>query len=284
MTDGSDVLFFGNTANRQAELADTLGERALFGFPAAGGIRDGPVIRYVLITQQKTMLGEPDGATTSRVRELQGVLKGAGLPTVISANIAGWLQGHAAFVVPMAFALYRVDVDASRLAADPATMRLMVRATRQAFSALRSAGNAEIPTNLRILYSLPTAFVMAYWRRVPRQPSRRAVRSAPTAGPPLRRWARSRTNCEKPCAVPVGPHPTSTVCWPPQPEPGQHLDFSTGHLPTRSIRRTWVFVISMCSIRASRGAETVLRRARVRAGVAVPPPTSCATWPVPRRD
>ena len=42
----------------------------------------------------------------------------------------------------------------------------MVRATRQAFSALRSAGNAEIPTNLRILYSLPTVFVMAYWRRV----------------------------------------------------------------------------------------------------------------------
>ena len=112
------------------------------------------------------MLGEPDGTTTARVRELQGVLTGAGLPTVISANIAGWLQGHAAFVVPTAFALYRVDVDASRLAADPATMGLMVRATRQAFSALRSAGNAEIPTNLRILYTLPTVFVMAYWRRV----------------------------------------------------------------------------------------------------------------------
>ena len=85
---------------------------------------------------------------------------------MISAHIDRWLQGHAAFVVPVAFALYRVDVDASRLAADPATMRVMVRATHQAFSALRSAGNAEIPTNLRILYSLPTAFVVAYWRRV----------------------------------------------------------------------------------------------------------------------
>ena len=166
MTDGSDVLFFGNTANRQAELADALGERALFGFPAAGGIRDGPIIRYVLIDQQRTMLGGRDGTTTLRVRELQGVLNGAGFPTVISANIDRWLQGHAAFVVPIAFALYRVDVDASRLAADPATMRVMVRATRQAFAALRSAGNAEIPTNLRILYRLPTVFVVAYWRRV----------------------------------------------------------------------------------------------------------------------
>jgi 2-dehydropantoate 2-reductase len=164
MTDGSDVLFFGNTAGRQARLVDALGERALFGFPAAGGTRDGSVIRYVLITQQKTMMGEPNGTTTPRVQRLQGVFDGAGFPTLVSANIDGWLVGHAAFVVPIAFALYRVGVDAPRLAGDGATMRLMVRATRQAFNALRSV--AEIPTNLRILYSLPTAFVTAYWRRV----------------------------------------------------------------------------------------------------------------------
>jgi 2-dehydropantoate 2-reductase len=112
------------------------------------------------------MLGEPDGSTTSRIRHLHGVLTGAGLPTMITANMEGWLQGHAAFVVPIAFALYRVDIDAPRLAADRATMQLMVCATRQAFTALRSAGNAEIPTNLRILYHMPTAFVTAYWRRV----------------------------------------------------------------------------------------------------------------------
>ena len=61
MTDGSDVLFFGNTAGRQPELTAALGNRALFGFPAAGGVRDGPVVRYVLIRQQKTMVGEPNG-------------------------------------------------------------------------------------------------------------------------------------------------------------------------------------------------------------------------------
>ena len=61
MTDGSDVLFFGNTASRQAELTAALGDRAVFGFPAAGGSLAGPVVRYLLISQQKTMLGEPDG-------------------------------------------------------------------------------------------------------------------------------------------------------------------------------------------------------------------------------
>ena len=80
MTDGSDVLFFGNTASRQAELTATLGGRAVFGFPAAGGTRVGPVVKYVLISQQKTMLGEPDGRTSSRVRLLQSVFNEAGFP------------------------------------------------------------------------------------------------------------------------------------------------------------------------------------------------------------
>ncbi len=166
MTDGSDVLFFGNTADKQAELTATLGSRALFGFPAAGGIRDGPVIRYVLIRQQKTMLGESDGSTSPRVRHLRGVLEEAGFPTLISADIEDWLVGHAAFVVPIAFALYRVGGDPATLAADAATMRLLVSATRQAFAALRADGNAEIPTNLRILYRLPERLVVRYWRRV----------------------------------------------------------------------------------------------------------------------
>jgi 2-dehydropantoate 2-reductase len=167
MNDGSDVLFFGNAAGHQAELVASLGERVLFGFPAAGGVRDGPVIKYVLIRQQKTMLGEPGGATTPRVRHLQDELSGAGFPATISASIDDWLLGHAAFIAPIAFALYRVDTDPAKLADDPRTLRSMVLAIRQAFTALRAAGNAEIPTNLQVLFlRLPAAFAAAYWRRV----------------------------------------------------------------------------------------------------------------------
>lgn len=74
--------------------------------------------------------------------QLQRVLDRAGFPTLISANIDGWLSGHAAFVVPIAFALYRVDVDAPRLAADPGHDAADGARHRQAFNALRSAGPA----------------------------------------------------------------------------------------------------------------------------------------------
>lgn len=168
MPGGPDVLFFGNTAGQSAQLCDALGGRALFGFPAVGGVHDGPAIKYVLIDQQQTMLGEPTGTVSDRVKRLRAVLQQAGFPTSITTNIDGWLLGHAAFIVPIAFALYRVDTDPTRLAADRQALRMMVRATRQAFRAL--SGTAEIPANLRALYRLPTAVVAGYWRRIMADP------------------------------------------------------------------------------------------------------------------
>lgn len=159
-----DVLFFGNTAGHQTELMAALGEQALFGFPAAGGVRDGAIVRYVLIRQQKTMLGEAGGASTGRVRRLRAMFGEAGFPTEVSANISGWMMGHSAFVVPIGFALCRFDTDPVALAADASTLRLMVGATREAFEAL---DDVEIPANLRWLYlRMPTAFAVRYWRRV----------------------------------------------------------------------------------------------------------------------
>jgi 2-dehydropantoate 2-reductase len=164
--DRSDVLFFGNTAGRASELRSALGSRALFGFPAAGGVFQGSVVRYVRIDQQKTMLGEADGTTTPRLRRLAAILDGAGFSTRISRDIDGWLLGHAAFIVPIAYALDQNGFDAASLAADTPTLRSMVKATREVFAALSAAGNAQLPANLRALYRLPTPLIVAYRRRV----------------------------------------------------------------------------------------------------------------------
>ncbi len=43
----------------------------------------------------------------------------------------------------------------------------MVRATRQAFRALRAAGEADIPGNLKMLdLRMPEGFAVGYWQRV----------------------------------------------------------------------------------------------------------------------
>jgi 2-dehydropantoate 2-reductase len=62
MKNRSAVLFFGNTAGQNIELTEALGDRVLFGFPAAGGVRDGTLIRYVLIRQMDSLAHELQAA------------------------------------------------------------------------------------------------------------------------------------------------------------------------------------------------------------------------------
>jgi 2-dehydropantoate 2-reductase len=161
----ADVMFFGNAAGMTETLAGALGERALFGFPGAGGVRDGAAVRFVLIRQQKTMLADSNRRRSARVQKLAEIFGAAGFPVTISTDPEGWLTAHAAFIVPIGLALLRVDVQPRRLAANEALLATMVRATRQTFRALRAVGNTEIPRNLRTLYLLmPQRFAVRYWR------------------------------------------------------------------------------------------------------------------------
>lgn len=165
--DADEVVFFGNAVGRVADLAAALGSRALFGFPAVGGVREGAAVRYVTIRQQRTMLGESSGVRSARVRQLAAAFAQAGFRTHVSSDPEGWLLAHSAFITPIAFALYRAGVEPSRLAADNTSLQLMVLATRQAFRALREEGNREIPANLRMLYlAAPGPAAAQYWKRV----------------------------------------------------------------------------------------------------------------------
>ena len=162
----ADVMFFGNAAGLTETLAGAIGKRTLFGFPAAGGVREDAVVRFVLIGAQKTMVADSDRRRSARVRSFAQMFKSAGFPATISTDPEGWLTAHAAFVVPIQLALRRVDVQPRQLAADQALLTTMVRATRQALRALRAAGNTEIPRNLRALYlRMPERFAMWYWRK-----------------------------------------------------------------------------------------------------------------------
>jgi 2-dehydropantoate 2-reductase len=161
------VLFFGNDARGPAAQISALGRnRVLLGFPGAGGRIEGRLVRYLLIPQQRTTVGDLDGGRSARITEIARVLRSAGFPVAVSRDMGSWLTTHAAFVTCIAAAVYIAGGDADRLASEADVLRLMVRATREAFGALRAIGVRELPTNLRLLYGLmPSAFAVRYWRR-----------------------------------------------------------------------------------------------------------------------
>jgi 2-dehydropantoate 2-reductase len=179
-----NVLFFCNTAAGPDELVNALGrDRVLLGFPGAGGMRDNAVVRYLLIRQQPTVIGELDGSISPRLRRFHAAFERAGFPTVISRHMDGWLRYHAVFVCSICGAIYEADGSASRLADRPEILRVMVQATREGFAALHRQGITGAPGNLRMLYEvMPCWFAVRYWRRRARQRRARGVRPARAAG------------------------------------------------------------------------------------------------------
>jgi len=162
------VLFFGNEARGPGAQIAALGrDRVLLGFPGAGGrIDDGRVVKYLLIPQQRTTLGELDGRKSPRLARIAGAFRSAGFSVEVSRHMGDWLTTHAAFVTCIAAAVYISGGDADRLASRSDLLRLMVQATREAFGALRAMGVRELPFNLRLLYGvMPPAFAVRYWRR-----------------------------------------------------------------------------------------------------------------------
>ncbi len=160
------VLFFGNVAGMQGELAALAGrERTVFGFPGVGGRLDGSVVRSVQIRQQPTTLGAPP-AQRELLFQVARALRSAGFGVSIVADMAAWLDAHAAFIVPITAAVRTAGDSADALSRDPALLRLMVRATRETYGVLARLGRLTAPLNLRLLYRvMPVWFACRYWRR-----------------------------------------------------------------------------------------------------------------------
>jgi 2-dehydropantoate 2-reductase len=163
----ASFLFLHNRASGPDALVNALGrERVLLGFPGAGGSLDGARVRYRLIPQQKTTLGELDQRITPRLREIAAALRAAGFPVAISRRVDAWLKTHAAFVTAIAGAIYDAGGSCLAISEEPDRVLSLVRAVRQAFQALRARGTPIEPRKLVVLFArLPLWVPIAYWRR-----------------------------------------------------------------------------------------------------------------------
>jgi ketopantoate reductase len=101
------------------------------GFPGASGSREDGVVKYLLISQQPTMLGEIEGLPRSRVQQIAEMLREAGFRVTISENMDAWLKTHAVFVTAVCGALYCVGGDNYRLARSTETFTRFADGVRE---------------------------------------------------------------------------------------------------------------------------------------------------------
>ncbi len=160
------VLFMLNNPLGSALLVDSLGlDRVLLGFPGAGGTFEDYVVRYAMIAQQPTTIGEPRGIHTARPEALAETMRSAGFPARIDRDMDGWLSSHAFFVTSVCAAIYLVGGDCKRLSRSQPTLKLMIGGVREGFRAVRALGHDVHPFPLKLLFTcLPRSAAVYYWR------------------------------------------------------------------------------------------------------------------------
>jgi 2-dehydropantoate 2-reductase len=159
-----NILLMVNNAAGVEAIASALGrERVVLGFPGAGGMREGRVVRYSLVSGlvQPTTLGELDGQTTQRLRAMRTALRNAGFPTVLSRDMDAWLKTHVAVVSPIANGVYLADGDNYRLARTRDGVVLTVRAIKEGFRVLRKLDIPIMPAKFRLLPLVPEPLLVA---------------------------------------------------------------------------------------------------------------------------
>ena len=161
------LIFMLNNPTGSSDLAQALGrDPVLLGFPGAGGTRDGHLVRYAMIAQQPTTLGELDGRRTARLRKLVETFRQSGFRTTTSRDMDAWLKAHAFFVTAVSGAIYMAGGDCHQLSEDKATVVLMAKGVREGYSMVRALGLNVAPFALKVLFTwLPPAFAIYYWRR-----------------------------------------------------------------------------------------------------------------------
>ena len=160
------LIFMLNNPTGSSDLAQALGrDRVLLGFPGAGGTRDGHLVRYAMIAQQPTTLGELDGKRTPRLRRLVETFRQCGFPTTTSRDMDAWLKAHAFFVTAISGAIYIAGGDCRRLSEGKPTVALMAKGVREGYSAVQALGLSVAPFALKVLFTwLPPTFAIYYWR------------------------------------------------------------------------------------------------------------------------
>jgi 2-dehydropantoate 2-reductase len=166
-----NILFMVNNPSGYQQWIDAVGrERLLVGFPGAGGILEGDVVRYHIAPRwlQPTTLGELDGRITRRLKEIASVFRHAGFPVATSRNMDAWQKTHVAVVSPVANAIYMAGGSGTRLAQTPDAAQLAIRAIREGFAVLKALNVPITPAKLRLFGCLPRsvlASILCAWAK-----------------------------------------------------------------------------------------------------------------------
>lgn len=160
------MLMLNNPDNIKELKNDVAEKHIMLGFPGAGGTYTDNRIDYIQIKQQQTTIGEMDGKISDYTQKIKILFEKAGFETVVSTNMQAWLKTHAVFVACVSAAICKENGNSVQLSKNRSSIKMMVKAISEGFSACKKLGMPIAPFNLKIIFMImPEWFSISYWQK-----------------------------------------------------------------------------------------------------------------------
>lgn len=137
-----NIVFVGNNVRASALAASLPEKNVLFAFVSSAGHRERD--RVASIDLKKITIGQLAGAPSNE--QLIGqIFAGTKYKITYEPNMGDYLLCHAAFVLPVAFACYKMDGDLKKLKGNTAYLSRLLGANIEGYRAIRNAGHEILP-------------------------------------------------------------------------------------------------------------------------------------------
>ncbi len=160
-----NIVFMGNSLASPDEYTNAVGrDRVMMGSVFAGGRREDNIIRAIIIKSIAGAVGEINGAISPRLTRLVNILRSCGFKSASSTNIVDSIITHAAGLPAIALLTYKHNLDVGALIKSTGDLRLLVDATRESYTVIKTLGYKIIPGSTNIVYFIPRFIIIALLR------------------------------------------------------------------------------------------------------------------------
>ena len=137
-----NIVFIGNNVRTKA-IAEALSEKnVLFAFASSAGHREND--RVASVDLKKITIGQLAGAPSNE-HLIGQIFDGTKYKVAYEPNMEDYLLCHAAFVLPVAFACYKVDGNLKKLKGNTAYFNRMIDANIEGYRVIKNAGHEILP-------------------------------------------------------------------------------------------------------------------------------------------
>lgn len=137
-----NIVFIGNNVRTRALAASLPEKNVLFAFASSAGHRERDRVNSVDL--KKITIGQLLGSPSNE--QLIGqIFDGTKYKVAYEPNMEDYLLCHAAFVLPVTFACYKVDGNLKKLKGNTAYFQRMIDANIEGYRAIRNAGHEILP-------------------------------------------------------------------------------------------------------------------------------------------